>query len=476
MTNNRKFRIALAEDRDTYRQRMVTYMEEKLGWQCFGFKYAEYLIDWLDGPDVLPPDIIVMDIVFEQEGYKPRASDPKDYFPINGYMATQMIMGKRPEQCIVILTGSKFDPDMSHVIAGFRSGAMDFMVKPGKERPKERPTDEFMAELVSRLEIAYDRKQKDIERNRTLVKAEMAKEEAEIAQRKAEIAQRKAEIAQREAEVAKREAEIAKVQNNITLARGLMHQSGPRLATACFHIEEVKRKVEEERKSVLAGLKEEEQIKSNDVLLGCVDSLSKTSDFIINSVEEAWQNLTSIKNMMKQFNSDSFEQVAGTDEISLLELLKSTLKAAVEQREYLRGDTARFQINIDDRGIAPVVTGSKEWLAEGFMVIFNNAFEAMVEKETGKLAVKLGYEEAEDGRGVKVDISDNGCGISEKDLPLIFEPLFTTKPGRGMGVGLSFAKLVFEANGGFITVKSEETKGTTFSIHLPERGADGDAK
>ena len=67
---------------------------------------------------------------------------------------------------------------------------------------------------------------------------------------------------------------------------------------------------------------------------------------------------------------------------------------------------------------------------------------------------------------VWVSITDTGCGMSEEELPLIFEPLYSTK-ARGFGLGLSVTKNLVEANEGVIEVRSEPGKGSTFTVILP---------
>ena len=63
-------------------------------------------------------------------------------------------------------------------------------------------------------------------------------------------------------------------------------------------------------------------------------------------------------------------------------------------------------------------------------------------------------------------IEDNGIGIPKDKLEQIFEPNFTTK-NSGMGLGLTMVKKMIEEYKGDISVKSEEGKGTKFTIILP---------
>ena len=74
------------------------------------------------------------------------------------------------------------------------------------------------------------------------------------------------------------------------------------------------------------------------------------------------------------------------------------------------------------------------------------------------------------GSYVVVRVADSGEGMNEETLAHIFEPFFTTKePGKGTGLGLSTVYGIVEQLGGFIDVKTELGRGSTFSIYLPER-------
>ncbi len=70
-----------------------------------------------------------------------------------------------------------------------------------------------------------------------------------------------------------------------------------------------------------------------------------------------------------------------------------------------------------------------------------------------------------------VSVTDTGCGIRPDSLPLIFDPFFTTKEeGKGTGLGLSVSRAIVETAGGEIVVNSDEGKGSTFTVILPEAG------
>ncbi len=70
-----------------------------------------------------------------------------------------------------------------------------------------------------------------------------------------------------------------------------------------------------------------------------------------------------------------------------------------------------------------------------------------------------------DGK-LEIKFTDTGCGILRENLNKLFEPFFTTKES-GTGLGLSIAYGIIKAHKGDIKVKSEEGKGTTFTIILP---------
>ena len=70
---------------------------------------------------------------------------------------------------------------------------------------------------------------------------------------------------------------------------------------------------------------------------------------------------------------------------------------------------------------------------------------------------------------VQLRIRDSGIGIPAEQVPRIFEPLYTTKPG-GTGLGLYIMREILAAHGGRVTVESVEGQGTTFILTFPAPG------
>jgi signal transduction histidine kinase len=71
-------------------------------------------------------------------------------------------------------------------------------------------------------------------------------------------------------------------------------------------------------------------------------------------------------------------------------------------------------------------------------------------------------------REVKIAITDNGVGLTEKAMEQLFRPFFTTKPiGKALGLGLYSAHAIIERHRGTIRATSQPGIATTFEVILP---------
>ena len=112
----------------------------------------------------------------------------------------------------------------------------------------------------------------------------------------------------------------------------------------------------------------------------------------------------------------------------------------------------------------PIIKIDRDRIRQTLINIVHNAIK--FNKPGGKIIISTVY----DTESITVSVSDSGTGISQEDLPHIFERFYKADKARsrgGSGLGLAIAKHTVQAHGGNITVKSEEGKGSTFTFHLP---------
>ncbi len=107
------------------------------------------------------------------------------------------------------------------------------------------------------------------------------------------------------------------------------------------------------------------------------------------------------------------------------------------------------------------INSDKNNLSIVFGNIIKNAIQAIGKKENGEILIKIN----DSNNSYNIEISDNGCGISDEEKKRIFMPNFTTK-SSGMGIGLSIVYDILETLGGNISFESEVGKGAIFKINI----------
>jgi PAS domain S-box-containing protein len=110
----------------------------------------------------------------------------------------------------------------------------------------------------------------------------------------------------------------------------------------------------------------------------------------------------------------------------------------------------------------PQMYADPQQLQQVLLNLSLNAVDAM--PNGGTLSIGASLDTAE---GIVVTVADTGSGIDPEVLPRIFQPFFTSKKRRGLGLGLPICDRIVKAHGGRITVESRPGHGTTFKIYLP---------
>jgi len=142
------------------------------------------------------------------------------------------------------------------------------------------------------------------------------------------------------------------------------------------------------------------------------------------------------------------------------------LKQVVEDSlEMFHERLARSQIEVELRltDPCPMVLADADQMSQVLINLVMNAVHSM--PDGGTLRVYL----APEPQAVKLAITDTGHGIPREVIKKIFDPFFTTKEfGKGTGLGLTVVKGIIEEHQGSIAVESQEGRGTTFTILLPQ--------
>jgi PAS domain S-box-containing protein len=130
-------------------------------------------------------------------------------------------------------------------------------------------------------------------------------------------------------------------------------------------------------------------------------------------------------------------------------------------------DPAKVKVTVNVTENIPNIWGNADRLKQVMLNIIRNAVEAM--PQGGELTVSAGLEETPQGRGITLSVQDTGIGIAPEFLPKLFTPFFSKKD-KGTGLGLAISQKIVKQHQGRIEVRSEQGKGSTFTLHLLPAG------
>lgn len=228
----------------------------------------------------------------------------------------------------------------------------------------------------------------------------------------------------------------------------------------------------------------------NEMLSKLDGALSAQKHFNVSVAHELKTPLAVMKANIDVLNNQETKTLSDYQEtISVIHQSLKKMNAVIEtllDSSVLSNASIEDNINLDEI-LTDVITDIKPYATQhqvtltlesvecpsgkGNQVLLYRAFYNLIEnaikynKAEGRVHVKLeGLK-----HGSRITISDNGCGISEKDIEHIFEPFYRVEGSdkEGLGLGLSLVLNIIQRHSGLISAISKPNEGSSFIIELP---------
>lgn len=280
-----------------------------------------------------------------------------------------------------------------------------------------------------------------------------------------------------EIKVAERTAELSRIAEFGRLARGLFHDLMTPLTSVALQMEK------------LGRLEEAVEIRTENGGTNNTQTVQETQDYIKKAVTASHKMASFMENIRQYMRQDGMHGKKttnyGVNDVSTDVEEKCDISSeatfVIELLSY-KAREAGVVIKSDFE-TRPGIGRSCDYPANPFYFyqifqnLISNAIEACANLKDKIIRIKIANimkngNDEKDGKisgGVKIVVSDNGPGITAKNIKKIFEPFFTTKAVSGnVGIGLHTVKtIVKEKLKGKLTVESVEGVGTTFILDLP---------
>jgi len=191
------------------------------------------------------------------------------------------------------------------------------------------------------------------------------------------------------------------------------------------------------------------ELRSSD----CAKDIRDIFDLSVSGLEKLHNTLRDIRSFV---HSGSVVGIIHKDPADIEGLIQDAVKLA-----RMNESAGKCQIDVDVQPDMPEILVDKDRISQSIVNIINNAVDAT--GDDGHIVVSASSRD----NWVKIQIQDNGPGMSEDVMEHIFEPMFSTKDKGGLGMGLYMVESIIKAHGGTIGVHSAPGAGATFRILLP---------
>ena len=198
------------------------------------------------------------------------------------------------------------------------------------------------------------------------------------------------------------------------------------------------------------------------LLDGAMEDPEITASFLGIVDTEADRMNRLVKDLLQLSRLDHQRERWSMKETNLVNILNTAIpKVALTARQ----KEQHLNVLYDEEAVIPVNV-DRDRIEQVVLNVLSNAIKYT--NEGGRIDIDV----LESGNYVKVIVSDNGIGISEADIPRVFERFYRVDKARsramgGTGLGLPISKQIVEEHHGTLTIESQEGKGTNVTMTLP---------
>lgn len=182
---------------------------------------------------------------------------------------------------------------------------------------------------------------------------------------------------------------------------------------------------------------------------------SEEGDVFYECTEMIVKQVEGLKRLVDEFSNFARMPASKPAPADISEIIKEALSLYKEAHKEIK-------LVFRDSETAPVLNLDREQIKRAMINLIDNAIEAI--DGEGEVVVDLNYDSVL--QMVRIQVSDNGRGISPENQVRLFEPYFSTKK-QGTGLGLAIVSTIITDHNGFIRVRDNKPKGTKFIIELP---------
>lgn len=201
-------------------------------------------------------------------------------------------------------------------------------------------------------------------------------------------------------------------------------------------------------------------------LEGMVDGVIEPSEEQLKSLHEEAVRLNRLIKELRDLSLAEVRQLA-------LEKLPVDMNQLIARTVLMLQPLAEeknIQIKCDLTDHLPEIVVDADRMHQVFYNLLGNALRYSTNQ--GAVMVSTSLETMKEKKWLKITVADNGSGISQEDLPYVFDHFYRGEKSRdrksgGTGIGLAIVKQLVENHGGFVTVESSVGVGSKFHVYLP---------